>query len=99
EVGELPMDTQVKLLRVLQEQEFEPIGSSRSVKVDVRVIAATNRELAAAVREGKFRSDLFYRLNVVPIQVPPLRERPEDLTLLAAFFLQRFAKKFSKPLK
>ncbi|HWC60258.1 MAG TPA: sigma 54-interacting transcriptional regulator, partial [Verrucomicrobiae bacterium] len=99
EVGELPMDTQVKLLRVLQEQEFEPIGSSKTVKVDVRVIAATNRDLSVAVREGKFRSDLFYRLNVVPVRVPPLRERASDVPLLTAFFMQRFAKKFNKPLK
>ena len=99
EVGELPMDTQVKLLRVLQEQEFEPIGGSRTVKVDVRVIAATNRDLAAAVREGKFRSDLYYRLNVVPMSVPSLHERASDVPLLTMFFLQRFAKKFNKPLK
>jgi PAS domain S-box-containing protein len=99
EVGELPMDTQVKLLRVLQEQEFESIGSSKTVKVDVRIIAATNRDLATAVREGKFRSDLYYRLNVVPIRVPPLRERIVDVPLLATFFLERFAKKFNKPVK
>lgn len=99
EVGELPADTQVKLLRVLQEQEFEPIGSSKTVKLNVRVIAATNRDLDEAVREGKFRSDLFYRLNVVPIRVPPLRERVDDVPLLTTFYLQRFAKKFNKGVK
>jgi formate hydrogenlyase transcriptional activator len=97
EVGELPPDTQVKLLRVLQEQEFEPIGGSRTIKVNVRVIAATNRDLNEATKEGKFRSDLYYRLNVVPMQVPALRERADDIPLLATFFMQRFAKKFNKP--
>ena len=96
EVGELPMDTQVKLLRVLQEQEFEPTGSSKTIKVNVRVVAATNRDLEASVREGKFRADLFYRLNVVPLRIPPLRERVSDLPLLVTFFVQKCAQKIGK---
>ena len=99
EVGELPPDTQVKLLRVLQEQEFEPVGGSQTIRVNVRVIAATNRDLAALVREGKFRSDLFYRLNVLPLSIPALRERQGDVPLLVAFFVQRLAKKLSKSVK
>ena len=89
----------MKLLRVLQEQEFEPVGGGQTVRVNVRVIAATNRDLAAMVREGKFRSDLYYRLNVLPVSIPALRQRQEDVPLLVAFFVQRFAKKLSKPVK
>jgi len=96
EVGELPLDTQVKLLRVLQEQEFEPIGSSRTIRVNVRVVAATNRDLEEMVREGKFRADLYYRLSVVLLRVPALRERTMDLSLLVPFFVQKCAKKLGK---
>jgi formate hydrogenlyase transcriptional activator len=99
EIGELPLATQVKLLRVLQEWEFEPVGSNRPVRVDVRVIAATNRNLQESIRTGEFRSDLFYRLNVFPIDVPPLRERQSDIPQLAMFFLARFSKKFGKDIQ
>ncbi len=99
EVGELPLETQVKLLRVLQEQEFEPVGSSRTIKVNVRIIAATNRDLETAVKAGTFRSDLFYRLNVIPVHVPSLRERPSDIPELANAFLQQYASRTGKPIE
>ena len=96
EIGELPLDTQVKLLRVLQDGEFDPVGSSTTMRTDVRVIAATNRDLDEAMRQGRFRADLFYRLNVVPIHTPPLRERADDIPQLVTFFVGRFARRFGK---
>jgi transcriptional regulator with PAS, ATPase and Fis domain len=96
EVGELPQSLQAKLLRVLQERAFERVGGTRTISVDVRILAATNRDLAKALKGGQFREDLYYRLNVVPILVPPLRRRPEDILPLAAHFLQRFGARYGK---
>ena len=97
EIGELPLEMQVKLLRVLQEQELERVGGTQTVKVDVRVVAATNQDLSASVREGKFRADLFYRLNIFPVRVPPLRERVNDIPLLASHFVRLFAARMGRP--
>lgn len=99
EVTELPLDTQVKLLRVLQEGEFERVGSSKTIKIDARVIAATNRDLNEIVSDGRFRADLFYRLNVFPLEVPALRERKADIPLLVNFFLSKFGKKLGKDVR
>ena len=99
EIGDMPAETQVTLLRVLQERELERIGGNRSIPVDVRVIAATNRDLSAAVGSGEFRRDLFYRLNVFPIHVPPLRERREDILLLAKYFIERYTANASKRIR
>ncbi len=96
EIGELPAETQIALLRVLQEHEFERVGAAGSIRTDVRVIAATNRDLEAAIAVGTFRSDLFYRLNVFPIEMPSLRERGEDIPLLVEYFIDRFARKAGK---
>jgi transcriptional regulator with GAF, ATPase, and Fis domain len=96
EVGDLPAETQIALLRVLQERQFERVGGTRIITTDVRVIAATNRDLSAAIAAGAFRADLFYRLNVFPIEVPPLRKRKEDIPMLVEYFVKRYAEKVGK---
>jgi len=99
EVGELPMETQIALLRVLQEWEFERVGGNQTIRADVRVIAATNRDLQIAIASGAFRSDLFYRLNVVPVEIPPLRERKEDIPMLIDYFIDRYSRKAGKKIR
>jgi len=96
EIGELPAETQIALLRVLQERQFERVGGARVITTDVRIIAATNRDLSAAIAAGAFRADLFYRLNVFPIDVPPLRNRKEDIPMLVEYFVKRYAEKAGK---
>ncbi len=99
EIGDMPMDLQAKLLRVLQEREFQRLGSSETVRVDIRVVAATNCDLLKKIEEGKFRSDLYYRLHVVPIQMPSLRARPDDIAPLAAHFVEKICRMEDIPVK
>jgi formate hydrogenlyase transcriptional activator len=99
EVGDIPIEVQPKLLRALQEREFERLGSSRTKKVDIRLVAATNRDLEKMVVEKQFRSDLYYRLNVIPIRIPSLRERPEDIPLLVRYFAQKYARRMQKEIE
>jgi len=97
EIGDMSLKTQAKLLRVLEEQKFEPLGSTESVEIDTRIIAATNKEIEKEIKEGRFREDLYYRINVIPIHIPPLRERKEDIIPIAEYYLEFFGKKYGKP--
>jgi len=99
EIGELPLDTQIALLRVLQEREFERVGGGKAIRANVRVIAATNRDLQVSINAGTFRSDLYYRLNVFPMEMPPLRKRREDIPLLVEYFIDRYASKAGKKIR
>ena len=99
EIGDITMDLQPKLLRALQEQEFERLGSANTIKVDVRLIAATHRDLESMIRNNQFREDLFYRLRVFPIEIPPLRERREDIPLLIHFFVSRLSRRMQKRIR
>jgi len=99
EVGDIPIEIQPKLLRALQEREFERLGSTRTKKVDIRLVAATNRELEKMIENREFRSDLYYRLNVFPIRIPPLRERPEDIPLLVRYFTQKYGRRMEKKIE
>ncbi len=96
EIGEMPQILQVKLLRVLQERSFERVGGTRTINVDVRIIAATNQDLETSVKSGRFREDLFYRLNVIPIEIPPLRNRTDDIPLLCSFFIDKYSQRFGR---
>jgi two-component system response regulator HydG len=99
EIGEIPPSMQVKLLRVLQEKKFTPVGSNREIEMNVRIVAATNRNLETMIKDGSFREDLFYRLNVLPIQLPPLRERKNDIEALSKYFIDRFNQRYKKQVK
>src|SRR5208282_2504784 len=99
EIGELPAETQIALLRVLQEKEFQRVGSNQTIRANVRVIAATHRDLPSAIEAGTFRSDLYYRINVFPLEIPPLRERKEDIRLLVEYFIDRYASKTGKHIR
>src|SRR5271165_3315475 len=96
EIGDISMELQPKLLRAVQEQEFEHLGSARTIQVNVRIIAATHRDLPAMIREDKFREDLFYRFNVFPIEIPPLRERREDIPLLVKYFVAKLSRRMGR---